>query len=162
MALQELQHGLGYNAVAHLDMIPHNNNSDNGHRYEVPRLSYEDIKQIMEHRLVQQKPGILTKNKINRIVGDWEDPKGEEDLDKAAITREVTRLEKKSKRYSVSELDSMPPEKQESRYIMLYFQLTNVSTKDAGVVNISAVKVVNEKHSIDIDVAAKIGYSWGA
>ena len=56
----------------------------------------------------------------------------------------------------------MPPEKQESRYIMLYFQLTNVSTKDAGVVNISAVKVVNEKHSIDIDVAAKIGYSWGA
>ena len=88
-------------------MLPHNsktqhrdevNNSKDGHRYEMPRFSYEDIKQTMERRLAQQKRGILTKNKINNIVKDWEDQRGEEDLDKAAIKREVKRLEKQFKR----------------------------------------------------------------
>ena len=74
------------------------NNSTNGHRYEVPRLSYEDIKQIMERRLAQQKRGILTENEINHIVKDWGDQRAEEDLDKAAIKRKVRRLEKKFKR----------------------------------------------------------------
>jgi hypothetical protein len=54
-SLQELQHNLGCNAVAHLDMITQNNNSNNGHRYEVHILSYEDTKQIMERRLAHQK-----------------------------------------------------------------------------------------------------------
>ena len=60
-------------------MLPHNSNakyryevdnSKNGHRYEVPILLYEDIKQIVERRLVQQKCGILTENKINHIIQD--------------------------------------------------------------------------------------------
>ena len=77
----------------------------------MPRFSYEDIKQTMERRLAQQKRGILTKNKINNIVKDWEDQRGEEDLDKSAIKCEVKRLEKRFKRYNVSELDSMLTEK---------------------------------------------------
>ena len=94
MALQEVQHGIGCTTVAHLDMIPQNgkakyrhevNNSTNGHRYEVPRLSYEDTKQIMERRLAQQKRGILTKSEINHIVKDWGDQRAEENLDKTAI-----------------------------------------------------------------------------
>ena len=47
------------------------NDSNDRHRYDVPRLAYEDIKQIMEHRLAQQKCVILIKNKINHIVKDW-------------------------------------------------------------------------------------------
>ena len=87
------------------------NNGTNVHRYEVYRLTYEDIKQIMERRLVQQKRGILTKSEINRIVKDWGDQRAEEDLDNAAIKREVKRLEEKFKRYNVSELGSMSTEK---------------------------------------------------
>ena len=56
--------------MAHLDIIIRNNNNNNGHRYEVPRLAYEDIKQITERVLVQQKCGILTENEINYIVKD--------------------------------------------------------------------------------------------
>ena len=70
MALHALQHSLGCNTVAHLDMITQNSYNNNGHRYEVPRLAYEDIKQITERVLVQQKCGILTENEINYIVKD--------------------------------------------------------------------------------------------
>ena len=78
-------------------MITHNSNKNKRHRYEVPRLSYEDIKQIMERRLAQQKRGILTKSEINHIVKNWGDQRAEEDLDKAAIKCKVKRLEKKSR-----------------------------------------------------------------
>ena len=63
MALQELQYCLGYNVAAHQDILPHTikakhqceiDNSKNGHRYEVPRLLYEDITQIWE-RILEQK-----------------------------------------------------------------------------------------------------------
>ena len=87
--------------MAHLNMIPQNNNSNNGHRYEVPRLSYEDIKQLMEHRLAQRKREILTENKINHIVKDWGDQRAKEDLDKATIKHKVRRHKTKFRRYTV-------------------------------------------------------------
>ena len=46
--------------MTHQKILPHNSkdknqyevdNSKNGHRYVVLRLSYEDTKEIMEHRL---------------------------------------------------------------------------------------------------------------
>ena len=79
-------------------MITHNSNKNKRHRYEVPRLSYEDIKQIMERRLAQQKRGLLTENEINHIVKDWGDQRAEEELDKTAIKRKVRGLERKFKR----------------------------------------------------------------
>ena len=38
------------------------------HRYWVSISLYKDIKQIVEHRLAQQKRGILTGNEINHII----------------------------------------------------------------------------------------------
>ena len=101
-------------------MIPQNdkakhryevNNSNKGYRYEVPRMSYGDTKQIIEHRLAQQKRGILTESEINHIVKDWGVQRAGEDLDKSAIKCKVRRLEKKFKRYSISELGSISIEK---------------------------------------------------
>ena len=74
----------------------------------MPRLSYEDIKQIMGCRLAQRKGGILTKHEIQNIDKYWGDQRAEEKLDKATIKGKVQRLEKKFKRYNVSELGSMP------------------------------------------------------
>ena len=142
-------------------MITHNSNKNKRHRYEVPRLSYEDIKQIMERRLAQQKRGILTENEINHIVKDWGDQRAEEELDKTAIKREVRRLERKFKRYNVAELGSMPSEKEEGRCRMLYCQLNNASTKEVREVKMSAVTHLNTKYDIDVDMFAEIGHNWG-
>ena len=110
-------------------MIPQNskakhryevNNSTTGRRCEVPSLSYEDIKRIMEHRLAEQKRGILTKSEINHIIKDWEDHRLEENLDKSAIKHKVKRPEKRFKRYNIPEMGSIPTEKQKGRCRMLY------------------------------------------
>ena len=142
-------------------MITHNSNKNKRHRYEVPRLSYEDIKQIMERRLAQQNRGLLTENEINHIVKDWGDQRAEEELDKTAIKHEVRRLERKFKRYNVAESGSMPSEKEEGRCRMLYCQLNNASTKEVREVKMSAVTHLNTKYDIDVDMFAEIGHNWG-
>ena len=69
----------------------HNNKA--GHRREVPRLSYKDIKRIIERRLAQQTCGLLTEHKISHLIKDCEDQREEEELDTIAIKCEVRRLE---------------------------------------------------------------------
>ena len=83
-------------------------------------------------------------------------------MDKAVIKRKVKSLEKKFKRYNVSELGSMPTEEQEGMYRMLYCQLNNASTKEAREINMSAVTLLNKKYNIDVDLFAEIGHNWGA
>ena len=77
-------------------------------------------------------------------------------MDKAAIKRKVRRLEKKFKRYSVSELGSMPIEKQDGRCRMMYSQLNNVSTKEVREAKMSTVTLLNKKYGMDVDLFAKI------
>ena len=74
------------------------NNSKASHRYEAPRLSYKDIKHILKHRLAQQKRGLLIKYEISHIVKEWKDQRVKEELDKAAIKREIKRLEQTFKK----------------------------------------------------------------
>ena len=100
-------------------------------------------------------------SEINHIVKDWGDQRAEEDLDKAAIKREVRRLEKKFKRYNVSEPGSMPIEKQEGRCRMMYCQLNNVSMMEVREVKMSAITLLNKKFDIDVDIFAEIGHNWG-
>jgi len=114
----------------------------------------------MECRLAQQKRGILTENEINHIVKDWGDQRAEEELDKIAIKREVIRLERKFKRYNISELGRMPDAKEEGRCRMLYCQMNNASTKEVREVKMSAVTHLNTKYDIDVDLFVEIGHSW--
>ena len=81
-------------------------------------------------------------------------------MDKAAIKHKVRRPERKFKRCNVSELDSMPIEKQEGSCRMLYCQLNNASTKKVRKVKMSAVTWMNKKYDIDGDLFAKIGQNW--
>ena len=48
--------------------------------YEIPRLSYADVKTIMERRLAGSRGGI-SDTEIARAVKEWEDERKEEDLD---------------------------------------------------------------------------------
>ena len=76
--------------------------SGTGGNDQVPRMSDNDIKQIMERRLVQQKKGLLYAREIQVIVKDWEDKKKEEELGKKITGKEVKKLKKKFKRYNVA------------------------------------------------------------
>jgi hypothetical protein len=39
-----------------------------------------DIRKIMDKRSVQQKKGLLTDAEIQKLVTEWQDERGEEDL----------------------------------------------------------------------------------
>ena len=73
--------------MAHHGMIRHN--------YKISRMSYEDIRSIMEKKQAMQKKGTLTDQEIKKIVDKWKDDREEDELDPKVVEREVKRLEKK-------------------------------------------------------------------
>ena len=64
-ALEQHQQKLGGDKVAHRSMLPLN--------YRLPQMSYDDIRQIMNRRELQQKKGLMTDNEIEKLVGKWRD-----------------------------------------------------------------------------------------
>jgi hypothetical protein len=66
------------------------------------QLNYMDIRKIMDRRLVQQKKGLLTDAEIQKLVTEWQDVRGEADLDQATIDREVKTTEEKLNKYNMA------------------------------------------------------------
>ena len=157
-ALQDPPRRLVGNANAHKDL--YNNNGKGRYRYEVPRLSYEDIRKIMERRLTLQKRELLTEREIGNIVQDWEDGRREEEIDKRIIASEARRMEKKFKKYNVPMLGNMPREKDEGRCRFLYCQLNNASTKVVRDIKMDTVQRLNDRYEIDVDLFAEMGTNF--
>ena len=60
----------------------------------------------------------------------------------------------------MSDLGSMPTKKQKARYRMLYCQPSNVSPNEVGEVKMSAITLLNNTYSIDVDLFAEILHNW--
>ena len=67
--------------------------------YKIPRLSYTNVKTIMERRLASIRGGILDEE-IAKVVKEWEDKRKEEDLDPEIVRREVKKLSGKFVHYN--------------------------------------------------------------
>ena len=76
-ALQNILHQLGRKSVVQQQRIATYDRGRYG--YEVPRLSYNNIRTVTERRLTHQKRGILTEEEIKNIAKDIEDRHKEED-----------------------------------------------------------------------------------
>jgi len=63
-----------------------------------------DIRKNMDNRSAQQKKGLLTDSEIQKLVTEWQDKHGEEDLEQASIDREVRTMEEKLNKYNVPTL----------------------------------------------------------
>jgi hypothetical protein len=63
-----------------------------------------DIRKIMDKRSVQQKKGLLTDAEIQKLVTEWQDERGEEDLEQATIDREVKTMKEKLNMRNCDEL----------------------------------------------------------
>ncbi len=67
-----------------------------------------DIRKIIDRRLIQQKKSLLTDAEIQKLVTEWQDGRGEAELDQATIDREVKTMEKKIDTYNVATLGEIP------------------------------------------------------
>ena len=60
--LQQL-HQNGGTVTVHRGMVQHN--------YKIPTLKYEDIKEMMDKKVAQQKKGMLTDKEIELMIRGW-------------------------------------------------------------------------------------------
>ncbi len=67
----------------------------------------------MDRRSVQQKKGLLTDAEIHKLVTEWQDERGESELDQATIDREVKTMEEKLNKYNVPTLGDAPTQRED-------------------------------------------------
>ena len=84
------------------------------------QLHYMDIMRIMDRRLVQQKKGLLMDAEIQKLVTEWQDERGEADLNRTTINREVKTMEEKlNKYYNVSTLGKVTTQQEDRSFWIL-------------------------------------------
>ncbi len=89
-----------------------------------------DIRKIMDKRSVQQKKGLLTDAEILKLVTEWQDKRGEEDLKQATIDREVKTMEEKLNKYNVPTLGEVPTQREDGSFRILVCQMGGCSGKE--------------------------------
>lgn len=129
----------------------------------VPRMSYEDIRSIMDRKLAQQKRGILTDAEVASIVKSWQDKQlEEEEVDVEIVEREVRRLEKKFQKFNVPMVGSMPIERPDGVFRVMYCQLNSCSGKEVREVKTSEVMALQRRYQINAMCLNELGFNWSA
>ena len=141
MSLLELQKHLGEGEVAQPWML---SNLDTSEKLARNRLTYVEIKAIIEQKLAHQKRGFLTEREIQETVNDIQDEKLEEDLDSEMIAREIKRLNEKMLKWNSAPVGNMTPEKEDSRVRVVFSQLNNISTKEVRELKLQALKYIEK------------------
>jgi hypothetical protein len=99
-----------------------------------------DIRKIMDKWSVQQKKGLLTEAEIQKLVTEWQDKCGKEDLDQATIDREVKTMEEKLNKYNVPTLGEVPTQQEDGSFRILVCQMGGYSGKEVKELKIAATE----------------------
>ena len=92
-SLNELQQHLEEGVVAQPWML---SKLDTKKKWASKRMTYIEIKSIIERKLAHQKRGYLTDREVQDAVAEWQDERLEEDLDSEMIAHEIKRLNEKN------------------------------------------------------------------
>ena len=114
------------------------------------RLSYLDIKEIIERKLAKQKKGLLSQREIGEAVQEFRDARSELDLDAAVIEREIARMNASLLRCKNEPVGSMSVEKEKGRVRVLFAQLNNMSTKAVRDIKVKGLKYLEKTYDTDI------------
>ena len=71
------------------------------------RMTYLDMKFVIERRLAYQKNGFLTEAEIESSVKEFQDLRSEEDLDTEVVKEEIERFNRKMKQYDNDPVGNM-------------------------------------------------------
>ena len=87
-----------------------------------------------------QKKGLLTDAEIQKLVTEWQDERGEEDLDQATIDREVKTMEEKLNKYNVPPLGDIPTRRDDGSFRILVCQMGGCSGREIREQKIAITK----------------------
>ena len=141
LSLLELQKHLGEGEVAQPWML---SDLDASEKWARNRLTYVEIKAIIEQKLAHQKRGFLSEREIQDTVNDIQDERLEEDLDSEMIAQEIKRLNEKMLKWNSAPVGNMTLEKEDSRVRVVFSQLNNISTKEVRELKLQALKYIEK------------------
>ena len=109
------------------------------------RVSYKQVKSLIERKLAHQKRGFISREDARDIANKIKDDRREEELDEEIIEQEVHRFSSKMAKYDTPPVGSMTEDKAEGRTRIMFCQLNNISTKAIRKQKIRALKYLAEK-----------------
>ena len=117
---------------------------DTKEKWARKRMTYIEIKTIIERKLALQKRGFLTGGEVQDAVAEIQDENLEEDLDSEMIAQEIKRLNEKMLKWKSAPVGSMTLEKEDSRVRVVFSQLNNISTKEVRELKLQALKYIEK------------------
>ena len=113
------------------------------------RMTYLDMKKIIERRLAYQKKGFLSEQEVQDSVKEFQDLRNEEELDAAIVKEEVERFNRKMMQYNNDPVGNMSSSKEEGRLRFLFCQTNNMSSKLVRQVKIQGLKYLERVYDTD-------------
>ena len=129
--------------------------------HKIPRLSYTDVKTIMERRLANIRGGI-SEEEIAKVIKEWEDERTEEELDPEIVKREIKKLAEKFERYNVPALGDLPVEREDGTFRIMHTQLNSASSKEVRDIKVAECTMMVNKYDVNCISFNELGYNFTA
>ena len=130
------------------------------HNCKIPRMSYDDIRSLMEKKRTMKKKGRLMDQEIKKIVDKWKDEREEEELDPYVVEKEVERLEKKFKQYNIPWIGHMPESREHEHCRIVCCQLNSCSGKEIRELKVDGIMKLRKRFDANIVAMAEIGFCF--
>ncbi len=114
----------------------------------------------MDRRAVQQQKGLLSDAKIQKLIAEWQDVRGEAELDQATIDREVQTMEAKLKKYNVLVLGNIPTQRKDGSFRILVYQMGGCSGREIREMKIGVMERLIAKYEINLSAFMELNYNW--
>jgi hypothetical protein len=104
------------------------------------KLSYMDIKEMLDRRQVLNKKGTLNDGEIKSLVMEWHNRRTEEELNHISVEMEMKAMEKKLTKYNVERLGGMPMEREDGTIRVLVSQMGGCTSMETWEIKITATE----------------------
>jgi hypothetical protein len=119
-----------------------------------------DIRKLMDRCLAQQKKGLLMDAEMQRLVTEWQDVRGEAELNQETINREVKTMKEKLNKYNVATLGKVPTQRKDGTFRILVCQIGGCSGKEVRELKIAATERLINKYEVNLSTFMELNYNW--
>ena len=122
-----------------------------------PGRAYLEVKRIIERKQNFTNKNFLTEQEVKEAAEELRDNRGEEDLDRNLVQREMERINQKLSIYRNKPVGNMTQVKENGRIRICFFQLNNMSSKGIRDAKIEGMKRIQARYDVDISIMNELG-----
>jgi hypothetical protein len=110
------------------------------------KLNYMQIKQLIDRKVVENKPGTLVQREIQNLVQELHDHQQESKLEQGTAEKEMDVMQKKIQRYNVKQLGRIPGEREDGTMRILVCQMGGCASDKMREIKILATEDKEIRH----------------